>query len=96
MEPDAVPFAEFARPEVWANLLFLGLGASVLAYVMWARTVKNLGAVKASNYLYGQPIVTFVASVSFLGEPLMLMGVLGCVLIIGGLWLGDFLSRRGV
>mgnify|MGYP002289114718 CR=1 FL=1 len=96
MEPDAVPFAEFALPEVWANLLFLGLGASVLAYVMWARTVKNLGAVKASNYLYGQPIVTFVASVAFLGEPLMLMGVLGCILIIGGLWLGDFLSRRGI
>lgn len=94
IESGTFDLAGLLVPEVLGNLLFLGLVASVLAFVMWAESVRHLGAVKASNYLYFQPVITFIASVMFLGEPLMLMGVLGCALIIGGLWLGDYLSRR--
>lgn len=93
-QPEVAPPSVLLKMEVWPNMLFLGVIASVLAFVVWAQAIKRLGAVKASNYLYFQPIVTLVASIIFLGEKLSVVGVTGCLLIIGGLWLGDYLSAR--
>lgn len=84
------------RPMVAGNLLFLGLGASLIGYVLWAMTVKRVGALKANNYMYLQPIITMVVSVILLGEQVSVIGYIGCALILGGLWLGDYLQRRAV
>lgn len=87
-----------SRHEVYGNLLFLGLGASTIAYVLWAVTVKNVGAVKANNYMYLQSIITLLVSAIVLGDKITLIGCLGIALILGGLWAGDninkFLARR--
>ncbi|MDE6491303.1 MAG: DMT family transporter, partial [Muribaculaceae bacterium] len=88
-QPEVASPAVLLNTEVWTNMLFLGMIASVLAFVVWAQAIKRLGAVKASNYLYFQPIVTLIASIIFLGEKLSIVGIAGCLLIIGGLWLGD-------
>ncbi len=86
------------RGNVIGNLLFLGLGASTIAYLMWAVCVRNIGALKANNYMYFQSIVTLVVSYFVLGEAITLIGVIGIVLIVGGLWAGDnintLLARR--
>ena len=82
------------RTEVWCNLLFLGAFASMLAYILWAQSVKFLGAIKASNYMYISPIITLVASVALLGEKISIIGGAGCVLILGGMWLGEYLERK--
>ena len=76
------------------NLLFLGLGASLIAFVLWAETVKKMGALKANNYMYLQPVVTLIAALILLGEKVTLIGIIGCILILGGLWLGDYLTQR--
>lgn len=81
------------RPMVAGNLIFLGLGASMIGYVLWAVTVKRVGAQKANNYMYLQPIITMVVSVVLLNENVSVVGYIGCALILGGLWLGDFLSH---
>jgi drug/metabolite transporter (DMT)-like permease len=81
-------------PAVYLNIGFLGLFASLLAYVLWSFSIKGLGAVRTSNYMYFQPVLTMVASVILLGEKISLIGYLGCALILGGLWLGDWLSKR--
>ena len=88
------PVTLLSNPDVVVNLLFLGLGASMVAYLLWSQAVKGLGAVTANNYMYFQTIVTMIASYFILSEPITAMGVAGCVLIIGGLWFGDWLSRR--
>lgn len=94
-EPEICPINVLARPAVFGNLLFLGVTASMLAYLIWAATVKRLGAIKASNYLYFQPIVTMIFSaIVFDDDPVTIVGCVGCVLIIGGVVLGDKLSRR--
>jgi len=83
-----------SRPAVWGNIAFLGIVASVLAYSVWALAIKRLGAVKSGNYLYFQPVVTMIASAIFFGEVISVIGVAGCSLIILGVWLGDYLSRK--
>lgn len=83
-------------PNVLMNLLFLGVGASMIAYLLWSVTVKYLGAIRANNFMYFQAVVTMIASYFILGEAITLIGVIGCGLIIGGLWVGDRLTRRQI
>ncbi len=88
------PFSVLSRPAVWGNLLFLGLGASTAAFLIWGNTVKRLGAITANNYMYLQPVVTLVVSALILNERVNFVGITGIVLILGGLWLGDYLTRH--
>lgn len=81
------------QPEVWSNLLFLGLGASTAAYVLWAMAVRGLGALRANNYMYLQSIITLFVSAIVLGERITLLGCTGIVLIVGGLWLGENINK---
>ncbi len=94
-EPETTSISSIVeRPVVLGNLLFLAIGASVVGYIMWARSIKSLGAVKSNNYLYFQSIVTLVVSAVWLGERVSLVGYFGCALIMAGLWLSDSLGRR--
>lgn len=88
-EPEICDPRVLLRPEVMGNMLFLGLFASMIAYVIWAQAVKRLGAVRASNYLYVQPVVTLIASYFLLGENISMVGYTGCALILAGLWVAD-------
>lgn len=92
-QPELSSPSVLLRAEVWGNLLFLGAFASMLAYILWAQSVKFLGTIKASNYMYISPIITLVASVAFLGEDISIIGGTGCALILGGMWLGEYLER---
>ncbi|MDE6311727.1 MAG: DMT family transporter [Muribaculaceae bacterium] len=88
------PFSVMSRPAVWGNLLFLGLGASTISFLIWGNTVKRLGAITANNYMYLQPVITLIVSAIVLKERVNFIGITGIVLIIGGLWLGDYLTRN--
>lgn len=81
------------RPAVIGNMLFLGIGASMIAYYFWANIVKQLGAIKANNYMYLQSIFTLIVSAIIINEHISLVGIIGCALILGGLWVGDRLSQ---
>lgn len=88
------PLVMLSNNQVLVNVLFLALGASLISYLLWSYSVQKLGAVSANNYMYLQSIVTMIASYFVIGEPITVVGVLGCVTIIFGLWLGDYLTRR--
>lgn len=78
-----------AAPAVWGNLLFLGLVASLACFAVWNKTLKEIGVVKASNYIYLNPAVTMLTAVIFLHEPVTWAALAGLVLIIGGLWVAE-------
>ena len=68
----------------------------MIAYLLWAWVMGKLGAIKTNNYLYVQPVCTMIIAAILFGkdDPITLIGCFGCVLIIGGLWLGDYMTRR--
>lgn len=74
------------RPIVWGNLLFLGVVASMVCYLSWNKTVRELGALTATPYIYLSPIFTSVASALILHEPLSGYGMAGALCIIVGVW----------
>lgn len=94
VEPESANLAVLMRPEVWGNLLLLGLLCSMFAYVMWAYTIKGLGVMVSNNYLYFSPIVTLVLSAIILHEQVSWIGYTGCVLILVGIFMSEKLNRR--
>lgn len=95
VEPHLTPIMDIViSKEILMNLGFLGLVCSMLAYVLWAVCVSRLGSVKSGNYLYISPIVTLVLSAWLLSEPVTVVGVIGCVMILGGVILSEKLGRK--
>lgn len=82
----------FLKPVNLYNLVFLGLGASALCFVIWNFAVKHLGAVKTSIYIYLVPAVTVVTSVIVLKEKITWMSGVGTLLIVSGLFVSE---RKG-
>ncbi|MDE6382920.1 MAG: DMT family transporter [Paramuribaculum sp.] len=95
LEPSLCGLDVLISPRVLLNLGFLALVCSVVSYVLWTNAIKRIGVVKSGLYIYVSPIVTLVASILYLGEPLSVIGLSGCALIIIGMVLSDKLSRRG-
>jgi drug/metabolite transporter (DMT)-like permease len=87
--PLTVNTAILSPPVVWGNLLFLGLIASMLCYILWNTAVKHLGAVRTSNYLYFVPIVTLITSAVVINETITPIALTGAALILGGVYLAD-------
>lgn len=94
IEPSITPPTVLFRPALIGNLLFLSLFCSLFAYLMWATIVGKIGAVKASNYMYFQPVVTLISSYLILGEKISIVGYTGCSMILIGVWLADYLQNR--
>lgn len=78
-----------SRPAVWGNLLFLGLVASLVCFLIWNRVMGKLGNVTSTNYVYLNPIFTLLSAMAFLGERMTLMAALGsAAILLGVIWAG--------
>ena len=74
------------------NLLwigYLGVLASALCFYTWNYAVENLGSVKTSLSTYAFPIVTLVVGVLWFNETLTLMGGIGMILTLLGLYFSN-------
>lgn len=78
-----MPTADNVVPVVF-NLLFLGIIASFMCYILWGKVVNVLGPDRAANYLYFNPLIAVIASVIILGEPITLWLITGGVLTVVG------------
>lgn len=85
VRPLSLDLQLLARPVVWGNLLFLGLLASTGAYLLWNWTLARLGTVRATNYIYAQPLVTMLFAVLILGERITPMALVGTAVLILGM-----------
>ena len=84
--------SKFLTFEVMSNLLFLGIVASSICYVMWNFTVNKLGVVKTNNYIYLIPAITLILSVTILHEKITFYSGIGALLI----FLGVYVSENGL
>ncbi|WP_300699985.1 DMT family transporter [Bacteroides sp.] len=85
--PWQVNLSILTEPSVLLNLLFLGVIASLVCFVVWNIILKRLGTIRASNYIYLNPLATMLGSAFLLSEPITYMMVIGAGLILGGVYL---------
>lgn len=86
LQPD---FDVLLQPLVLSNLLFLAVLASLICYILWNVVLKQLGTMRASNYIYLNPLVTMVASVLILHEQITWITLMGAACIILGVYLAE-------
>ena len=96
MQDSKVEWEALKQPEVWGNLLYLGLICSMAAYFIWGITVKRIGAVRASNYFYLSPIISMIAAAIWFGERTNAIAYVGCVLILAGVITAEKFKRTDV
>ena len=85
-EPFEVDWATLLQPLVAGNLLFLGVVASMLCYLVWAVAMRELGAVRATNYIYLNPLITILTAAICIAERITPIALLGAGLILYGMW----------
>ena len=76
-------------PQVLWNLLFLGVVASLLCYLLWNWVIDRLGAVEATNWVYVNPVSTIVFARWLLNEQITPWFLLGTLFILAGMYLCD-------
>lgn len=85
VKPFSINREQLSSPIVLGNLLFLGLVASTGGYLLWNWVMKKLGAIRSTNYIYLQTIVTMIAGHLVLNEKITWMAILGTVILILGM-----------
>lgn len=82
--------AILGQTAVWFNLLFLGLVASLLCFILWNLAMDKLGNVTTTNYVYLNPVFTLLSAMALLGERMTLLAGIGCAAILAGvIWAGS-------
>jgi drug/metabolite transporter (DMT)-like permease len=66
------------------NVLFLGVLASLICFILWNIVLRHLGVVASTNYLFLNPVVTLVASFIFLDEKITSMSIIGSTAVLAG------------
>ena len=68
-------------------MAFLGVFCSGLAYIAWYDALQALSAAQTGAFLYIEPLVAVVVAFFVLGEPIMLVSLIGGGVILLGVWL---------
>ncbi len=85
-EPLQLNIETLCQPAVWSNLLFLGVVASMLCYLLWNAAMYHLGAVRTTNYIYLNPLITIITAAICINEQISPITLLGAALILYGMW----------
>ena len=80
---------KLCSPVVAGNVLFLSIVASMLCFYTWNLVLEKLGTIRASNYMYTQPLVSLACSAWILHEPVPPIAMLGTVFILGGVYVAQ-------
>ena len=76
-------------PVVASNVIFLSVVASMLCFYTWNLVLEKLGTIRASNYMYTQPLVSLACSVWILSEPITSIALLGTIFILAGIYVAQ-------
>ncbi len=74
-------------PAAIGGIAYVGIVASVLAYIAWNHGVEQIGPARAGPFMYLMLVFTPILSIVFLGERLEPFHFAGATLIIAGIYL---------
>ena len=77
----------FKEPLLLFNILFLGFGASAVCFVTWNLSLKLLGVLKTSVYIYAVPVITVAFSAFILKEKITAIAMVGTFLTLAGFFI---------
>lgn len=91
---DGPGLAQAWSSSLLGGIVFMALGATVAANLLWLRSIRELGALANSLLINLGPLVTFALSATFLGESWGAWQTAGATLILAGLTWGAWQQHR--
>lgn len=76
-------------PTVIFNLLFLGIIASMVCFFTWNLSIKKIGIIKTTNYIYFVPLIAIISASIILKESITMITFLGTVCILSGVYVSE-------
>ena len=67
-----------------AAVLYLGIGASGLGYLFWYGALERVETSRVAAFLYLEPLVTLIAAMALLHEPVGIATLAGGLLVLAG------------
>ncbi len=71
----------------WAAIIYLGSVASALCYFLYNKAFEQLSAVQVGSFLNLDPVIGALLAVAFLHEKIQVWQIVGCVMVLTGVWL---------
>lgn len=85
------PVGDISAPVI-SGLLYIGIGASIVAFLAWNVGIRRMGAARGAIFLNLVPVITAAIAVPVLGESLVLAQLIGGLLVFVGV---AIVSRSG-
>lgn len=79
----------------WVNILYLALICSALCYFLYLYALKHLGPSQTNVYINLMPFIGVFAANAMLGERLYPLQMLGGGIIIAGIYVVNYRSKKG-
>lgn len=85
----------YEQPVVWSAglvgiILFLGIGSSVIAYLLWNEAIRRLGAGRTAIFGSLLPIFSSIEAAMILHESFTYVHIIGMLLVFGGILLANW------
>jgi drug/metabolite transporter (DMT)-like permease len=71
----------------WIAILFLGVFCSGVGYIYWYDALKIISVSRVGALLYLEPLIAAAVAAVILGEPVLLISIVGGGLILLGVWM---------
>ncbi|MBD0380870.1 DMT family transporter [Paenibacillus sedimenti] len=82
-------------PAVLAGVAYIGLFASIIAFLSWNRAIELAGPQRCAGFLNLIPLFSAIFATGFTGESLRMYHLLGAVLIVAGVYVTNTAIKRG-
>lgn len=68
----------------WVGIFYLGIGTSLIGYLLWYYALRRIDATRLAVFANGQPIVTSILSILFLGATMTPQFIIGGIVTLAG------------
>ncbi len=76
-------------PQILGVILYVGIGPSFLAFLLWNKAISFIGPTRAGILYYTIPLFSALLALVFLGEHLGMVHLASALLIVGGILLAN-------
>ncbi len=88
-----IPDIQF-EPKIVASILYVGIFASLTAYVLWNKAIESIGPANAGMVYYTLPIFSGLLAYLLLNETIGMIHLYSLLLILSGIFTATYTFKR--
>lgn len=82
------------NPSLIIGLIYIGLFASIVAFLSWNRAIELAGPQRCAGFLNLIPMFSAIFATAFTGEALQMYHLLGAIWIVVGVYITNYAIKK--